>query len=127
MAAAAPPVLEVYYSPTCAPCRLELPVLAEFVDRDGTQVRIVILDQEIRARNDIRAVSVKLERAAVSPPRASPRAVLATAGDTDRILPFARTLTAAGRICATWRGRLTAETGRSLLKACLISPNRHRS
>ena len=50
-----PPVLEIYYSPVCAPCRLDLPIVAEFAKEDGSRVRIVILDQVPRAKADLRA------------------------------------------------------------------------
>ena len=47
-----PPVLEVFYSPSCAPCRLELPAVAEIAGEAGTRVRIVILDPEERTDID---------------------------------------------------------------------------
>ena len=119
-----PPILEVYYSPTCAPCRLELPILSELVAKDGTRVRIVILDQEGQARHDIREVSPVLERQAVRSPDPKPRAALLAAGDADGILPFARAISPAGPPCATWRGGLTLQRARMLVGACrhLISP-----
>jgi len=61
-----PPVLEVFYSPTCAPCRLELPAVAEIAGAGGTRVRIVILDQEERTRSELRAVSPQLDAIATS-------------------------------------------------------------
>ena len=129
-AALPPPVLEVYYSPTCAPCRLELPVLGELVRRDGSIVRIVILDQEQRARGDIRAISASLERSAARVPGLRvglpPRKVLLAAGDADGILPFARALAPKGKLCGSWRGGLTLLRARALLAACRITaPNSH--
>ena len=124
-----PPVLEVYYSPTCAPCRAELPVLADFVTRDSVRVRIVILEQEERARGDIRAVSAKLETGAVANAKAPPRITLLAAGNSDGILPYARSVTVAGKVCAKWRGGLTLERARALIGACaaLNEPSKRRS
>ncbi|HWA91031.1 MAG TPA: hypothetical protein VG889_13415 [Rhizomicrobium sp.] len=126
IAALPPPVLEVYYSPTCAPCRLELPVLADFAKADGSRVRIVILDQEARARGELRAVSPALEKAAVMRHGEKPRAVLLAAGDTDGILPFARSLIPKDKVCGRWRGGLTPAKARELVQACarIISPGR---
>ncbi|HEY4940669.1 MAG TPA: thioredoxin family protein [Rhizomicrobium sp.] len=121
-----PPVLEVYYSPTCAPCRLELPVLGELVRKDGSIVRIVILDQEQRARGEISAISALLERSALQPSKLPPRKVLLSAGDADGILPYARSIAPSGKTCATWRGGLTLLRARALLAACRITaPNSH--
>jgi thiol-disulfide isomerase/thioredoxin len=39
-----PPVLEVFYAPTCAPCRLELPVLTQIVEKRNMRVRIILID-----------------------------------------------------------------------------------
>ncbi|HEX3945012.1 MAG TPA: thioredoxin family protein [Rhizomicrobium sp.] len=118
-----PPVLEVFYSPTCAPCRLELPVLAQIVERDGVRLRIVLLDQEQRARDDIRKVSVTLEKVATPPSKLAPRRVLLLADDTDGILPFARSLLPSGKACAVWRGRLTVLRARAMLAACITAPS----
>ncbi|HUO90644.1 MAG TPA: thioredoxin family protein [Rhizomicrobium sp.] len=127
MAAPLPsPVLEVYYSPTCAPCRLELPVLAEFVKADGARLRIVILDDEKRARSDLRDASSALEEAAVAPRQAKPRAALLAARDTDGILPFARALASDGRVCASWRGGLTMLRAKALISACRLIGSRSR-
>jgi len=125
-AALPPPVLEVYYSPTCAPCRLELPVLADFVKADGSRVRIVILDQDARARAELRAVSPALEKAAVTQHGEKPRALLLAAGNADGILPFARSLVPGGKVCGRWRGGLTPAKARELIRACarIISPAR---
>ena len=124
-----PPVLEVYYSPTCAPCRAELPVLADFVTRDSVRVRIVILEQEERARGDIRAVSAKLEMGAVASAKVPPRTTLLAAGNSDGILPYARSVTVAGKACAKWRGGLSLERARALVNACaaISGPSKRRS
>ncbi|MEJ0025295.1 MAG: thioredoxin family protein [Rhizomicrobium sp.] len=116
-----PPILEVYYSPTCIPCRMELPVLAA-LDKDGRRLRIVILDQESRARATIGAVSPALERLAIRAATQPPRKALLAAGDTDAILPYARAL--AGGTCAAWRGGLTMARARALLAACRVSGSR---
>jgi hypothetical protein len=125
-----PPVLEIFYSSTCAPCRLELPVLAEVAREDGTHMRIVILEQEERARAELRAVSPRLEAIAVGPTTATPGNVLRAAGNDRGILPYARSLDAQGNVCTTWSGGLTAGRVKSLLAACmrlLTSPGRSPS
>ena len=125
-----PPVLEVFYSPTCAPCRLELPVLAEVAGQEGSRVRIVILDQEARARSELRAVSPHLDANAASPAGNAPRNLLRAAGNDRGILPYARSVNAEGRVCSTWSGMLTVKRARSLLAACaglLSSPARSPS
>ncbi|MEJ1968244.1 MAG: thioredoxin family protein [Rhizomicrobium sp.] len=129
VAALPPPVLEVYYSPTCVPCRLELAVLGEIVRKDGAAVRIVVLDQIARARGDISAIPALRTRAALSPPSAlAPRKALLAAGDGDGILPYARSLSGSGKPCASWRGGLTLLRARALLAACRINaPSSRRS
>jgi thiol-disulfide isomerase/thioredoxin len=126
-----PPVLEVFYSPSCAPCRLELPVIAEIAGRPEARLRIVILDQEARARGELRAVSPALDAAAAGPPATgSPNEALRAAGDDNAILPYARSLTADGEVCAKWSGGLTKSRAQSLLAACarlVTSPRRSRS
>ncbi len=112
-----PPVREVYYSPTCIPCRMELPVLAG-LEKDGRRLRIVLLDQEARARETLRAVSPGLERTAVRAALRPPRRALLAAGDSDAILPYARALGPAGGTCAAWRGGLTDLRAEALLAAC---------
>jgi hypothetical protein len=122
-----PPVLEVFYSPSCTPCRLELPAVAAIAGQDGVHLRVVILDQEARARAELRAVSARLEAAAESRPGSPPTAVLRDAGNDDGILPYARSLTDTGSVCAKWSGRLTLTRARGLLAACarLIASPRH--
>ncbi len=125
-----PPMLEVYYAPSCAPCRLELPAVAEFARRDGSRVRVVIVSDETRARIDLGQVSPALAASALVGSHATPRAALRAAGDGDGILPYARSLAANGKICARWRGGLTLARARALLAACakaVISPLSHRS
>jgi thiol-disulfide isomerase/thioredoxin len=125
-----PPVLEVFYSPTCAPCRLELPVLADVAGKFDARVRIVILDQEERARAELRAVSPGLEAIATPVSTASPGDALRAAGDTNGILPYARSLTVDGEVCAKWSGGLTIARVKSLLAACTrlaTSPRPSRS
>jgi hypothetical protein len=120
-----PVSLDVYYASTCAPCRLELPVLAEAA-RDGLPVTIVLLTEADRARRELARVSPELANRARVPPSgpeagagpADPRAVLRAAGDPDGILPFAQTRDADGRPCRSWRGLLTLERIRGLLAAC---------
>jgi thiol-disulfide isomerase/thioredoxin len=119
MIAAPPPaILEVYYAPSCAPCRMELPVLAEVRRRDGAKLRIVIVSDDQKARDTLRAVSPSLAQAAHSPQFADARASLRAAGDPDGILPYARSLSSTGRTCAQWRGGLTLGRVRALVAAC---------
>jgi thiol-disulfide isomerase/thioredoxin len=125
-----PATLEVFYSPSCAPCRLELPVVAEFAGQEGARIRIVILDEEARALEELRAVSPRLEAAAESKLSQSPNEILGAAGNSNRILPYARSVTANGEVCAKWAGRLTLERARSLVMACakfIVSPPPSRS
>lgn len=125
-----PPVLEVFYSSTCTPCRLELPALAELAGDQGAHVRIVILEQEGRARDELRAVSPRLEAIAVGPPAGGPGDALRAAGNDRGILPYARSLTPEGAVCATWSGGLTVQRAKSLLAACarfFTSPGRSPS
>lgn len=125
-----PPVLEVFYSSTCTPCRLELPAVAEVAADKGAQVRIVILELEERARSELRAVSPRLDAIAVGPAIADPGDALRAAGNPRGILPYARAVTPAGEVCATWSGGLTAQRARSLLAACarfFTSPGRSPS
>jgi thiol-disulfide isomerase/thioredoxin len=127
---APPPVLEVFYSPTCAPCRLELPAVAEFVREDGRRVRIVILDQMTRAHAELQDASPQLAAAAIPASNENPRATLRAAGDDDGMLPYARAIAPNGKVCAQWRGGLTLERARSLIAACtkaISAPNKHRS
>ena len=123
-----PPVLEVFYSPTCAPCRLELPAVAEIVHGKQARVHIVILDQEERARSELRAVSDALNSVATASAK-MPADVLRASGDEHGILPYARSLTADHEICAKWSGGLSVARAKELLAACsrLISPRRSRS
>ena len=122
-----PPILEVYYSPSCAPCRLELPAVAEFAREDGSHVRIVIVDQQARAREELQAASPQLAATAIAAKKENPRALLLAAGDSDGILPYARVIAPDGNICAKWRGPLTLERAKMLIASCITSPNRHRS
>jgi hypothetical protein len=106
---------------------LDLPVLADLVTKDGANVRIVILDQEKRARHDIREASPILARYIVRRSTAKPGVALLAAGDADGILPYTRVTTLDGAICASWRGGLTLQRARTLMGACkrLISPPKH--
>jgi thiol-disulfide isomerase/thioredoxin len=125
-----PPVLEVFYSPSCAPCRLELPVVAQIAGRPDVQIRIVILDQEERAREELRGVSPALESAAVIPSHRSPNELLREAGDEKGVLPYARSVAADGEVCAGWSGGLTMSRAQGLLAACarlVTSPRPSRS
>ncbi len=112
------PVLDVYYAPTCLPCRLELPVLAEAV-RDGLSVTVMLLTEEAKARRQLAAVSPQLAAQAVAVPGGgAPRAVLRAAGDGDGILPYSVVRSRQGGACRSWRGALTLERIRRLLTGC---------
>jgi hypothetical protein len=124
-----PPTLEVYYSPSCTPCRLELPLVAETVGRQDLRVRIVIVDEEERARMELRAVSPRLDALAESRAGASPNATLREAGNARSILPYARTVAVNGETCSSWAGGLTKARIDKLRDACLAliaSPRRSR-
>jgi thiol-disulfide isomerase/thioredoxin len=113
------PVLDVYYASTCAPCRAELGVLAEVVREGSPKLVIYLLTDETEARAELAAASPHLPASAVAlPPGRTEREVLRLAGDADGILPFARMRAADGRLCGMWRGILTGERIRALLKAC---------
>lgn len=94
------------------------------------RVRIVIIDQEERARVELHAVSSRLDAVAVGPAAAAPRDILRAAGNDRGILPYARTVTAEGAVCSTWLGRLTVSRIKSMFAACaqrLTSPARSPS
>lgn len=119
-----PPVLDVYYAAYCAPCRLELPVVAAVAQHDGIAVRIEIVGDAVRARRDI-AQSAPALLPVSEASALAPRAALLAAGDGDAILPYARVLASGGRVCARWRGLLSRFRARALLSACataLTSP-----
>src|SRR5579859_5749635 len=118
MIAAAPPTLEVFYAPSCAPCRLELPVLARFAKTQDNHLRIVILSEAPRARADLGQGSAALAAVAVTASSHDARTVLRQAGDAEAILPFARSLTANRAMCASWRGTLTIARINNMLTAC---------
>jgi thiol-disulfide isomerase/thioredoxin len=112
-----PAILEVYYAPSCAPCRLELPVLAELVRDDHARVRTVIVSEEAKARRELSEFALGATAVVASRPHSTPRATLLAARDTEAILPYARALTPAGKVCARWRGRLAVLRARALLAA----------
>jgi hypothetical protein len=114
---ALPPHLDVYYSWTCAPCRLELPALAAAATQ-GADIRILIVSEEARARADLATISTPLAHTARLAPGNSARARLRQAGDDDGILPFTRAARADGSLCGSWRGILTPGRMLSLLRAC---------
>jgi thiol-disulfide isomerase/thioredoxin len=118
MIAAPPPILEVFYAPSCAPCRLELPVLASFAKTRSGHLRIVIVSEAVRARADLIEASPALAAVAVTASSHDARAALRQAGDADGILPFTRSLSANGAVCASWRGALTVMRINHLLTAC---------
>jgi len=99
-------------------------VIAEFAKQNGALVRVIVLDQEERARMELRAVSADLEAAAESRVEKSPNAVLRAAGNANGILPYARSVTESGDVCAKWAGGLTLTRIRSMVAACVrfISP-----
>jgi hypothetical protein len=104
--------------------------VGELAQQDGVRLRIVILDQEERARAELRAVSPGLEAVAETRIEGGPGSVLREAGNAQGILPYARSVAPDGTTCAKWSGRLTAQRGRDLLAACarlVTSPRRSRS
>lgn len=125
MVAILPPTLEVFYAPTCEPCRLELPALAEWFQGSTHRLRIVIVSDDGRARSELAAISPGLARAAQDSGRRNPRDTLRAAGDADGILPFSRAQTANGALCASWRGALTVSRINNMLSACVGVTGRH--
>lgn len=109
--------MDVYYASTCAPCRVELPAILEAV-RDGSDIRILIVDAPRRAMKDLAAIEPRLAGLARPAAGGDPRARLRRAGDADGILPFARSVGADGRVCGAWRGMLTLSRIRALLSRC---------
>ena len=112
------PLIEVYYASSCTPCRLELPVLAELSESERTRMVIVLLTEEKKAREEIVAVSPKLETLAILPSGHDSRKVLQAAGDAEGILPYARSLHSNGQICKSWRGLLNVDRVRKMLRGC---------
>jgi hypothetical protein len=97
-----------------------LPVLAQIVEKRNMRLRIVLLDQEKRARGDIQKVSLRLEKLAVPSSVHPPRQALLSAGDSDGILPFARSVSPSGKTCATWRGGMTMLRVKAMIAACRV-------
>ena len=102
------PILEVYYAATCAPCRQEIPLLAEI--SATSKVVVYVLDKAIGLD--------KVPAQIIITAPTDPRSVLRLAGDQDGILPFARSVRADGTLCGTWRGKLTLERITSLVSLC---------
>jgi thiol-disulfide isomerase/thioredoxin len=107
----------MYYASTCAPCQLDLPVAAALVKQNSVKLRIVIIGNAPKALADLKAVSSSLVDAAETTAEQNPRAVLRSAGDSDGILPYARTRDN-GKTCATWRGRLSLDKALQMIAAC---------
>lgn len=112
-----PAIIEVYYDSRCAPCKRELPVLAEAMGED-LPLAIVILGDEAQARTDLREVSSALLGRTRGVGVQDPRAVLRSAGNDDGTLPYARSVRVDGLVCKSWRGMLSLEKIRALLAAC---------
>jgi hypothetical protein len=124
-----PPVFEMYYAPTCAPCRLDLPVAAELLRRSDVELRIMIVSDARKALAELKAVSPALASVAHEAAVQNPRTVLRRAGNADGILPYARTREG-GKTCAAWRGRLSLDKALQMIAACrkrLTAPPSRRS
>jgi hypothetical protein len=120
------PTLEIYYAQSCAPCRLELPAISELVQKEHAPVHFFVLDGGPESRRTLGAAApgATITDAAS---RGGERKVLAAAGDTDAILPYARAVGLRGELCAAWRGRLTVSVGVRLLAQCpRVSARRSR-
>ena len=115
---AMPPQLEVYYASTCAPCRVELPVLRDAV-AEGRNIRIRIVSTPEKAMADFQSTSASLARTASVATGRDERDRLRRAGDSDGILPYSRSLSGNGRVCSVWRGMLTLPRIRAMLQRCL--------
>lgn len=112
-----PPHLDVYYASTCAPCRLELPAILGAIN-DGKDVRLLIVSEPARATADLKATSSRLLKVMSPAQGSNPRDRLRRVGDADGILPFTRSVSAKGNVCAIWRGTLTRWRIRDLLSRC---------
>jgi len=113
-----PPVLEVYYAPNCAPCQLELPAVAEFAQLPGSRVTMIIVGEEEKAREELRAAHPALEAGAVARITERPGDVLREAGSAYGLLPFARVISREGTICAKWSGRLSFPKAYDMVATC---------
>ena len=113
-----PAIVEVYFAPSCAPCRLELPALVELARKSPDRLRLVIVGERAAALQALSDASPRLAMLAVDKTHMNPRATLLAAGDGDGVLPFAKSVAADGRTCARWRGGLTWDRVQSLLSAC---------
>ncbi|HEY4075594.1 MAG TPA: hypothetical protein VGM26_01555 [Rhizomicrobium sp.] len=112
-----PPHLEVYYAPSCAPCRLELPVISGALTA-GKAIRILIVDDLVQANAQLVAVSPRLLQTAQMAQGQDARDRLHRAGDGDGILPFTRVIGGKDQVCATWHGELTSWRIEALLTHC---------
>lgn len=112
-----PPHLDVYYASTCAPCRVELPVIYQAL-RGGSDIRILVVSDMPRAKEDLSAVGQRLAQVASFAPGPSPNGRLRLAGDADGILPYTQAVDGRGHACASWRGMLTLSRIRKLFSKC---------
>lgn len=110
--------VEVYYASTCTPCRLELPALAQIAEEGALPLSVVILGDVARARDELSGASPKLAALARESDAENERLALRSAGDDDGILPYARSLSADGTMCGSWRGVLSKERIIALLALC---------
>jgi len=112
------PALEVFYSPICAPCKLELPFLATLIEDTSFNLVIVVLGDKERALADFRAVSPTLEPRAIVPDIIDERTALRAVGNSNGVLPYARVTQNADNICASWRGRLNGAIVKRMIARC---------
>lgn len=112
------PVLEVYYSPACAPCKLELPLLADLREGSSFKLVVVILNQEDQAFADLDRVSLALRADAIVSQEPDERKALRAAGNENGILPYARVTQGKDTLCQSWRGRLSRVRIERMIASC---------
>jgi len=115
---ASKPLLQVFYSSNCAPCRLELPVLADVAAGRTVDLSIVVFGDREKAFAELRGASTRLAGLATAIPENEERQTLRAAGNADGILPYARILSASGLACDSWRGGLTPRVIARMLERC---------
>ena len=103
------PILEVYYADNCVPCRQEVPVLGRIAE--NIRLVVYVLDNADH-------LPTRPNQTVILTAPADPRTVLRQAGDADGILPYARSVSATGVMCQSWRGIVTVQRAAQMVSAC---------